>query len=42
MGSFEGGLSMSWWKKTVSAQVSGARVRVRPATRSAVATCNRL
>ena len=32
------GLSTSWWMKTESAQVSGVSVRVRPATRSAVAT----
>jgi len=32
------GLSTSWWMKTESAQVSGVRVRVRPATRSAIAT----
>ena len=34
---FERGLSMRWWMKTQSAQVSGTKVRVRPATRSAVA-----
>jgi len=28
---------MRWWMKTESAQVSGTKVRVRPATRSAVA-----
>jgi len=28
---------MRWWMKTESAQVSGTKVRVRPATRSVVA-----
>jgi len=32
------GLSVSGWMKTESAQVSGVKVRVRPAIRSAAAT----